>query len=269
MNRILITGGEGMLGSYFTEGRKPGSNDLDVTDAKAVQIEVEQSKPEIIIHVAALTDLAVCENNPEHAFFVNAVGTYNVARAAQSIGAKMVYVSTSGVFDGVKEESYEATDAPNPVTVYGHSKYLGELAVQALVKNHLIVRASWLFGGGPGRDHKFIGKIMSQTAEEIRAVDDKIGSPTYAMDLALHIEQLLRNDEQGIQHFSSGSATRFDIARELCAITGSKTTVVPVPSSEFPLVYSSGKNEAMERTAGVRSWQEALAEYVGSEWNNH
>jgi len=265
MNNVLVTGGDGILASYLS-GTHLSRTELDVCEYGFVLALFQKMLPSVVIHTAAETNLVACEADSVHAFRINALGIYNVALAARAVGAKLVYISTSGVFDGTKLTPYSETDIPNPVNVYGHSKYLGELAVAGMSQRHLIVRASWLFGGGSHRDTKFVGKILAQQGEELKAVNDKQGSPTYVKDLAAHITKLIEADATGIHHYSGGVATRFDVATELQAIMHSDRTVVGVPSSEFPLPYRTGANEGMEVTPGARPWQEALREYVATEW---
>src|SRR3989338_3851554 len=171
---ILITGGDGALGSVCGFGTRLSKNDLDITDLKEVMRVCAEHKPKFIVHCAALTDLPFCEQNLEMAYLTNAVGTYHMALGARSVGAKLIYISTSDVFDGTKKEPYTEKDEPNPTTVYGRSKRLGELAVRSILDDYIIMRISWMFGGGPDKDNKFVGKMLVQrSASEIRAVTDK------------------------------------------------------------------------------------------------
>ncbi len=267
METILITGGEGVLGSYFDFGIRMGKKELDITDLDAVLKVCAEKKPEVIVHTAALTDLSVCEANPEKAYVVNAVGTYNIALGARAVGAKVVYVSTSDVFDGTGNEPYAEGDTPSPVSVYGHSKYLGELAVASIVKDHLIVRLSWMFGGGPTKDSKFVGKILrQQNTPEIRAVNDKRGSPSWGKDVAKSIQMLIDQNESGIHHLGGGVATRYEMAQEIVSLAGWNTKVVPVDSSEFVSTYPIGTNTSMSSSVPQRPWKESLAQYIESEW---
>lgn len=264
--KILVTGGNGMVGSYL-QGQRFSHEELDVTDLGSVMRICEEVRPDVIIHAAALVDLAACETDPARAYLVNAGGTYHVALAARAVGAKLIYISTSGIFDGTKSDSYTEEDQPNPVNVYGHSKYLGELAVAGMLENHLIVRTSWVFGGGPTKDRKFVGKIVARKSEpEIHAATDVYGSPTYAKDLARAIERLVVEDRRGIQHVGGGRASRYDIAEVALRAVGSDTRVIPALASDFPAPYTSGANESMIQSAYVRPWREALKEYIETEW---
>lgn len=266
--RALITGGDGVLASYFSSGTRVGRAAMDITDAESVARVCAQYAPKVIIHCAALTDLALCERESDKAYLVNAAGTLNVALAARAIGAALVYVSTSDVFDGTKMEPYTESDIPNPVSVYGRSKYLGELAARAVLPNDsLIVRVSWMFGGGPGRDNRFVGKVLAQAgARELRAVADKKGSPSYAKDVAKEIERLINEKRRGICHISGGMATRYDMAKEIAEVAEWDSTVAPTDSSAFPLAYPIGANTSMNSSSPIRPWQEALREYMKTEW---
>ncbi|MSU74399.1 NAD(P)-dependent oxidoreductase [Candidatus Kaiserbacteria bacterium] len=268
MDSILITGGDGVLGSYCYFGTRLGRSELDITDFAAVMKVCVERKPKVIVHCAALTDLAFCEKNQDKAYLVNAIGTYHLALGARSVGAKLIYVSTSDVFDGTKGESYTTDDIPNPMSAYARSKHLGELVVQGTLDNHLIVRISWMFGGGPKKDTKFVGKILMQKGSpEIRAITDKKASPVWAKDIAGAIQKLVDEGRRGICHLSGGSATRYDMAQEIVGVMGWKSKVIPVLSSEFPLIYPIGEDQSMSLSPLMRPWQASLREYIQTEWN--
>lgn len=267
MDSVLITGGDGALGSYCDFGTRLSRDDLDITDFDAVMRVCAVAKPKVIVHCAALTDLSFCEKNPDKAYLVNTVGTYHLALGARSVGAKLVYVSTSGVFDGKKTEPYTENDVPNPTTVYGHSKYLGELAATGMLGDHIIVRVSWMFGGGRSRDNKFVGNLLRQgSVAEIRAVTDRKASPSWAKDVAAAIQALITADKRGIYNIGGGVATKYDMAQEIISITGWNTKVIPAVSSEFTSAYTIGENESMPLSPLVRPWREALREYIETEW---
>ena len=139
-DKILITGANGMVGNYVDFGIKTDRRSLDITDLKEILAVCRKYNPEAIIHLAAETDMEKCEIDPGRAYLINSAGTYNVAKAAISVGAKMVYISTNAVFDGRKSASYNEDDEPNPQNVYGRSKYIGELIVQSLLDDYLIIR---------------------------------------------------------------------------------------------------------------------------------
>lgn len=268
--KTLTTGAGGMIGRYIDFGIRTDHATLDITDLSMVRAVCREHMPKIIIHLAAATDLVRCEQDPAYAHLVNAVGTYHMALVAREIDAKLVYVSTSGIFDGTKETPYTAEDVPNPPNHYGHSKYLGELAVRGLIDDHLIVRVAWVFGGGPSHDKKFVAKVLQQLDKsEISVVTDKRGSPTYGKDAVDAIKQLIKEGKRGTYHRSNaGVASRFDIASEIVAITGSSAKVIGIDSGSFPFAYATGPNESMvAESPCMRPWQDALRDYIGSEWN--
>lgn len=267
MQRLLVTGADGMVGSYVIAGVRLGRRDLDITDLRAVKKAVAAHTPTAILNLAAQTDLALCERDPSSAYNVNTVGAYNLALAAREIGVPLVQVSTSGIFDGIKESPYVETDTPNPLNVYGHSKYLGELAVWGVSDKNLVVRTSWVFGGGIENDKKFVGMMIKKIKEgDASAVHDRYGSPTYAKDLVARVQQLVKEGASGIHHVAgAGSASRFEVAQFIAHCVRPEAMVTPVSATAFPQPYRSGRNEAVA-TAHMRPWQEALEEYIAQEW---
>ena len=272
LERTLITGGNGMVGSYIDFGTKLDRRTLDVTDLEEVMKVFALHKPATVIHLAAETDVDRCERDPEYAYFANSIGTWNIATAAKKFGAKMVYVSTVYVFDGTKNGPYIETDEPSAPTNYGRSKHLGEVAVQGILEDYLIFRAGWMFGGGPARDQKFIAKIIKQLSQpEIKAVQDNAGSLTYAKDLVAKIKELVLSGAQGkiIHTFNEGFCSRYDIATEIVKLTKESTKVTPVDSSYFSLSAVRSHSDKMISEAGgtLRPWKEALADYISNEWD--
>ena len=157
LSKVLITGANGVVGSYIDFGIKLDHRSLDITDLNEVLSVVSKHSPKFIVHLAAETDVERCERDPQHAYIVNSIGTYNIALAAKSVGAKMIYISTSAVFDGL-DGPYTENDACNPQSYYAKSKFLGELIVQGVLDDYVIGRACWMFGGGSKLDKKFISK---------------------------------------------------------------------------------------------------------------
>lgn len=273
-SRTLITGSTGMVGGYIDFGIKTDRRSLDVTDLKEAINVCKKHKPDIIIHLAAETDVDRCERDPEQAYLVNTIGTYNIAVAAKEVGAMLVYVSTAAVFDGVKKEPYLEVDAPNPQNYYARSKFLGELAVQGTLKkeDYIIARAGWMFGGGPERDLKFVAKIIPQFKNpEIKAVNDKFGSPTFGKDLVTGIQKLIIDGKRGIFHMSNkGMCSRYDVAKFVADVLQSKALVTSVDSSFFNLDAARGGSEGMASSLDImRPWQDALKEYLNTEWNSY
>jgi dTDP-4-dehydrorhamnose reductase len=285
VSRILVTGAAGVVGGYvadvFTDHDLVltdivGDTDyLDVTDAEAVIAFATRVEPEIVIHLAAATDVDRCEREPDLAYRTNAIGTQNVALACRATGATVVYTSTAGVFGGDKPEPYIEFDEPAPVNVYGHSKLAGERIVQTLLDRFYIARAGWMVGGG-AKDKKFVGKMLQfidAGRTQLQAVDDKLGTPTYAKDLVQGIRRLLDTGYFGLYHLvnGGGACSRYDVAVAVCEILGRDDIVVePVSSAYFPLPAPRARSEAMVNyklgllgMSSMPHWREALAAYLG------
>lgn len=258
-----------MVGRYADFGARPSQEELDITHAEAVAAFVREFKPSAVLHLAALTDIRYCEEHPQEALRVNAEATGTLAKAATELGARFVYLSTNAVFDGKKATPYDEDDLPAPVNAYGRSKLAGEEEVKRRAKKWLIVRTSRVFGGGKAADKRFTGKVIAQLQQpEIRAIADSLDTPTYAKDLVQKIIELLQEGRAGIVHVTnSGVASRFEQAKFIADFFGYRGRVVPVSLRDYPLVPPPLKNEALiSRTVHLRSWQNALREYLATEW---
>lgn len=272
LDKVLVTGVDGMVGSYVDFGIKTNHRSLDITDLKETLAVMEKYRPDAILNLAAETDVDRCERDPEYAYLVNGVGAYHVAYAARKFGAKLIHVSTAGVFDGKKESPYNEDDVPNPQNYYGHSKYLGELAVRGMLDDYIIVRACWMMGGGPQKDQKFVAKIISQLLrddiKEINAVNDQVGAPTFGKDLVRAIKELVRRDARGIYHLANtGVVSRFEVARKITELVRPDVKVNSVPSSFFNLDAKRTANEAMASKFDLmRPWDQAIEDYIKTEW---
>jgi dTDP-4-dehydrorhamnose reductase len=290
--KILVTGGAGMLGSalcptltqrgheVFVTDLVPsdeGIEYLDVRDYNQTKKIVKKLKPNIIMHLAAETDVDKCELEPDHAFLTNTIGTQNIALLSQEYGIELLYVSTIGVFYGDQHAPYTEFDAPNPINIYGRSKLEGEKIVQNLLKKYYIVRAGWMVGGGPKKDKKFVGKIvrLANKQDKLQAVNDKIGSPTYTVDFSRTIADLIETGYYGLYHCTNkGFGSRFDVARKIVELLGRSDVVVePVSSAHFPLpapraMSEMSRNYKLELLGldKTRRWEDALQEYIEKFW---
>jgi|SRR3989344_5140922 len=268
-SKVLITGTDGMVGNYIDFGIKTNKRSLDITDLKEVKIFCHSHRPQAIIHLAAETDVDRCERDPAHAYLVNGIGAYHMALLAKELGIKMVYISTAGVFDGAKDGLYTEEDKPNPQNYYGRSKHMGELAVQGMLNDYIIARVCWMFGGGPEKDQKFVAKIIKQFDKpEIKAIDDQIGSPTFGKDLVKAIKKLLEDNAIGIFNLAnSGVCSRYEFAKEIINILKPDIGLTPVKTSFFKLDAPRTFNEGLvSKIDLMRPWQEALREYLETEW---
>ncbi len=288
--RILMTGAGGMLGSamyeHFSTGYTVKATDidlnqkwlsyLDVRDQASYEKTVQEFKPDYIFHLAALTSLEDCERNTNQAYLTNALATKNAAELARRYNAKLVYISSAGVFDGQKEY-YEDADEPSPLNTYGLTKQLGALMTEFYAPENIILRPGWMMGGGPSKDKKFVSHIVRQIlsgATTIYAVTDKLGTPTYTRDLAKTLDVLLQKKSQGIYNtVCSGMTNRYEIALEIVKILGyeKKITVVPVTSEHFAQTFFANRPRSenlvntrlnQEGITTMRPWKVALKEYL-------
>lgn len=270
---ILVVGANGMLGRDLMElfgerARGVDIEDIDITDYESIRKALLTIKPRIVINAAAYTDVDGCESNKETAMAVNGEGVAYLAMITTEIGAKLVQVSTDYIFDGTKGEPYIEDDAPHPMSVYGESKYAGELNTK-LNPDHLIVRTQWLYGR---HGKNFVETMLRLGAEkqEIGVVDDQTGSPTWTVDLARAIKALIESDCHGIYHAAnSGFCTWNEFARSIFSGAGMTITVKPITTEELgrpaprPL-YSTLDCDKLRSDTGfvLPPWQEALHNYL-------
>ena len=245
-------------------------SDLDITDERAVSTAVREFDPDVIINCAAYTKVDQAETEEHMANAINGSSVEFLARAANHSNAVLVHVSTDFVFDGSKRAPYEVNDRTAPLSAYGRSKLLGEIAASH-ARNHLVVRTAWLFGvHGPN----FVEAIRNQIRKgtnPLRVVNDQRGRPTYTPHLAHALIRLSTNDHaRGVVHYADeDECTWFDFAQAIVEDSGASTRVEPVPTDQFPRpavrpAYSVLSTERYERLTGVKpeSWREGLREYL-------
>jgi dTDP-4-dehydrorhamnose reductase len=274
--RIVVTGAKGQLGvelvaalrgEHEVVGLDLPEWDMTGPDAPA---QLAGLGPGWVIHAAAATDVDGCERDPAFAERVNGHGTRQVAEGCRLAGAGMIYLSTDFVFDGEKRTPYLETDAPAPLSAYGRSKLAGERAVQAIAPRWAIARTAWLFGV---HGKNFVKTIVHAAAagKPLRVVNDQVGSPTYAKDLAGALAILVARQLTGIYHLTNGGACSwFDFTREILAQSGfASTPLSPMTSAEldrparrptYSVLAPAAWQAAGERP--LRPWPEALADML-------
>lgn len=280
--RVAIIGANGQLGTDLVEifSEDPESKvvplthkDLDVTVPETLEI-LKRLEPDVIINTAAYVRVDDAELYPEKAFAVNAIGALNVARVANEIGAVNVYISTDYVFDGEKEEPYTEEDIPNPINVYGASKYAGEIFTRNYSPKHYIIRVASLYGkaGASGKGGNFVEWVIEKAkrGEELRIVNDQFMSPTYTKDVARTLKEFLKlKPEFGVYHMvNEGFCSWYEFTKVIFEILGWKVQIKPMKSNELNRLakrprFSALKNEKLEKLGlKMKPWGEALKEYL-------
>ncbi|KKH59367.1 dTDP-4-dehydrorhamnose reductase [Methanosarcina mazei] len=258
--KTLIIGSSGMLGSdlckVFPDAVKLTHHDLDITDRDQVIESILEIKPDVVINAAAYTNVDGCEDNKELAFQVNGYGPGYIAEACARAGAKLVHFSTDYVFDGSKKE-YVESDIPDPINVYGDSKLLGEKKIIENMDDYRIVRISWLFGI---HGKNFVETMLKLSGEmdTVKVVNDQFGKPTYTMDLASKVKEIIELDP-GIYHITNdGICSWYEFASSII------DNVIPCTSEEFPRKAKRPKYSVLvnTKTEPMRHWREALKAYL-------
>ncbi len=273
---VLIIGASGQLGFDLMRAfgdRAVGltHKDVEICDPQQVKEIIKNHKPGLVINVAAFVKAEECEIKPELCFNVNAVGAFNVAKAASDVGAAIVYLSSDYVFDGSKQ-SFREDDTVNPLNVYGASKAAGEILTKIANKQYYIVRSSWFFGANlPHKGLDFPRKMLALAREksEVRVVNDQFGSPTYTKDLAFKIKEVVQGAPCGVYHITNqGVASWFDFAKEVLRVSGSNIKPSPIPTSKSGSKIRRPKSSVLEsmklkklKIGLLRPWQEALSDF--------
>ena len=275
--RILVTGVKGQLGyDVVNELEKRGHtaigvdiDEMDITDAEAVDRVITEADVEAVIHCAAYTAVDAAEDNLELCRKVNATGTENIAKVCKKLDLKMVYISTDYVFVGEGERPWEPDDRRDPFNAYGIGKYEGELAVEENLEKYFIIRIAWVFGVNGKNFIKTMLKL-GETRDEVSVVNDQIGSPTYTYDLARLIVDMVDTEKYGRYHATNeGFCSWYEFACEIFRQAGMNVKVNPVTSDEFPAKAKRPHNSRMSKEKlsengfeRLPSWQDALKRYL-------
>ena len=241
MKRIIVTGCNGQLGKAINQELAGNTEvsivntdvtELDITSVDKVLALVREVKPYAIINCAAHTAVDACETDLDNAYRINAIGPRNLGIAATETGAKLIHVSTDYVFDGRATRPYVEFDAPNPQGAYGKTKLAGESMVKDFADRYMIFRTAWLYGDG----RNFVKTMLrlAENGDKVRVVEDQIGSPTSARELARAITSQLFTDNYGLFHATcEGNCSWADFAREIFRLAGRDTYVEGITSAEF------------------------------------
>lgn len=278
--KVFVTGVRGQLGyDVVNELEKRGHTaigvdieELDITDAEAVDKMITEAAPDAVIHCAAWTAVDAAEDNEEKCRQVNAYGTENIAKVCKKLDCKMMYISTDYIFDGKGTRPWEPDDpVTTPLNVYGQTKYEGELAVRNNVEKFFIVRIAWVFGKGKN----FIKTMLNlaKTHDHLTVVNDQYGTPTYTYDLARLLVDMIETDKYGNYHATNegGYITWYDFACEIFRQAGIGIEVEPVSSAQYAAKAKRPENSRMNKQKLVDNgfellpdWKDALRRYLGT-----
>ena len=247
---------------------------LDITDQAAVEKVIIEIHPDVIVHCAAWTAVDMAEDDDKVAKVraINAGGTQNIANVAKAIDAKMVYISTDYVFDGQGETPWQPDCKDyKPMNVYGQTKLEGELAVANTLSKYFIVRIAWVFGKNGKNFIKTMLKV-GKNHDEVKVVNDQIGTPTYTFDLARLLVDMIETDKYGYYHATNegGYISWYDFACEIFKQAGYTNIVLPVTTEEYGLSKAARPfNSRLDKSKLVENgfeplptWQDALARYL-------
>jgi len=277
MQKLLITGSKGMLGSALmtlASGRFDASGadlpEFDLTDPEVSSRLLDDRKPDVVINAAAYTDVDGCESGREKAMAVNGDLPGFLAKGCAERGVKLVHFSTDYVFDGIKPEPYFEDDDPDPINIYGESKLAGENAVMEVEDlDYLLVRTAWLFGPG-GRNFVDTMIDLASRLPKLEVVNDQRGCPTYTYDLARTVFQCLAADLRGLYHAASdGFVTWYGFAKKIMEFTAQSTPVYPTTSDKLTRPARRPANSVLSTEklfkvlgVGLPEWEDALRRYL-------
>mgnify|MGYP000178687022 CR=1 FL=1 len=284
--KVFVTGVKGQLGyDVMRELEKRSYKDavgvdieeMDITDGESVDKIITDANPDVVIHCAAWTavDLAEDEDKRDKVHLVNSVGTENIAKVCKKLDCKMIYISTDYVFNGQDTRPWEPDDERNPLSVYGQTKYEGELAVERWLEKYFIVRIAWVFGQN-GKNFVKTMLNLGKTHDRITVVDDQIGSPTYTPDLARLLVDMAESDKYGIYHATNeGFCSWYEFACEIFRQASEfdqaykNVSVLPVTSDKYPSKAKRPSNSRMNKDKlnengfeRLPDWQDALRRYI-------
>lgn len=275
--KVLVTGVNGQLGHDVVrrldvlgiENKGVDREDFDLTNQKQTEEYIINYKPDVVVHCAAYTAVDKAEEDKENCFKVNVDGTRFIVEVCKKVDAKMVYISTDYVFDGLGNEPQLETKETNPINYYGYSKEQGEEVVRDILDNHFIVRTSWVYGKNGSNFVKTMLRL-AETKSELNVVSDQIGVPTYTKDLAVLICDMIQTTKYGTYHgVNDGYTSWYEFAKKIFELTNIDIKVNPVPSSEYPTqakrpLNSKLSKEQLDRNNFNRlpNWEDALSRYL-------
>ena len=274
MKRVLVTGANGQLGKSihrvapdYPELKFVFTDvvELDITNSDDVNAFFNSNKIDYCINCAAYTAVDKAEEEVDKAYLLNAIAVKHLAEACKTSAAVLIHISTDFVFDGTKRTPYTEEDTPNPLSVYGKSKLKGEQYLQGILERHFIVRTSWLYSEY-GNNFVKIMLRLAETRKQISVVNDQIGSPTYAGDLAEFIFKIISSESTayGLYHYSNlGEISWYDFAVEIFRQHKKDVLVVPISTSVYPTAAKRPKYSVLDKSKFSKTFKSSI-----KLWNN-
>ena len=285
MLKVWISGANGHLGQALCTRLDREKYQLIATDVAEVDVTVpaevrafaDANRPDVIINCTGFNDEDVCETDPDRAYRVNALGPRNLALACEKINARLIHISTDYVFSGTANGGVALDESalPAPISAYGQTKLLGETYVQQFCRRHFIVRTAWLYSYY-GKNFVKTMVNLAKTHDTLNVVNDQLGNPTNAVDLAYHILKLAVSHDYGIYHCTgSGICSWYDFASEIIRLSGLPCTVKPVTSAQYKEMnpksadrpaWSALENRALRCSVGddMRDWKDAIQDFFNN-----
>jgi len=275
--KVLVTGLNGLLGSsikkYLLSYDIIECNDLDISNFKDVSIRFKKSKPDIVIHTAAYTDVDGCEKNPEKAFLVNTIGTQNLVNCCIGKDILFIYISSTGIYGTEKDSRYIEFDDVLPTTVHHKTKYEAEKVVKTHLNKYLILRTGWLYGGTTEHKKNFVYKryLEALGSDKIYSDDSQIGNPTSVIEFVKQIEVLIENNQYGVFNCvnSAINISRYDYVKEIIKQFEVSCDVKIAKSDIYKRLAPVSKNESAQNykldllSLNIMSdWKDALSDYI-------
>jgi dTDP-4-dehydrorhamnose reductase len=278
---VLVTGANGQLGQAIQHIAKSylnlnfvfcNSTDLDISNKENCQAVFHKIKPNFCINAAAYTAVDKAESEQDKAELINVIGAKNLAETCNEFDTKLIHISTDFVFDGSNDKPYSETDIPNPKGVYGQTKLDGEKAIQAVFSKYYIIRTSWVYSKFGNNFMKTMLRLASERTS-LSVVNDQMGTPTNAVDLAEALVQIILNNNQqptanhfGTYHFSNeGQCSWYDFAKKIFEINNVSIDLSAIPTEQFPTPAERPKYSVLDKskiksTFGlpIKTWEESL-----------
>ena len=266
LNRILISGGGGIIGSNLDFGFKPSKEEFDVTNPDCIRKVCDKYNPSGTLGLSNV-DLKSCEANPLLAYKVNVFGVYNLAKECRRRRIPFILISSGAVFSGNSMSLFNEDSPPEPLNIYAQTKYLAEILALEISEKNLILRTGWVFGAGNNSNRiNLLDKMISLTAEgkKVRASNDQYGSPTYVKDLVGELKRIISESSSGIYHIvNSERASATDFIVEAKNILKSSSEIEQVSAKEFSSGIVRSQSECLiSKKINLRSWRESLREYL-------